>query len=65
MFGYGIQGVKPARSPYGVLARVASSDAADVAAGNPNVGQLAVAPAGKLLHVTPISLPIPNEADDR
>jgi len=47
------------------LARLTSSDTADVAARNPNVGQFTVAPTGKFLHVTPISLPSPNEADDR
>jgi hypothetical protein len=57
--------VKSAQSLYGVLARLASSDTADVAAGNPNVGQFAVAPMGKFLHVAPISLPIPKKSDVR
>jgi hypothetical protein len=41
-----------------------SSDTADVAAGNPNVGQFTVAQKGKLLHVAPISLPFPDESDE-
>src|SRR5215472_13524537 len=47
------------------LVRLLRGDTGDVAAGNSNVGQFAVAQLGKFLHGEPISLPVLEKANNR
>src|SRR5271166_2429983 len=47
------------------LVRLLRGDTGNVAAGNSNVGQFAVAQLGKFLHGEPISLPVLEKANNR